>query len=205
MNGNRIETGIGGTMTDKRFNFVCKLFNDYNFKGTQWEVDTQMDNYYNFIVGKEQEIGKEFDYDKVVKLLSTEYKKKTIPTKFELGEYLKRAIIKNYDDSKSGQLLVFICYCLDANNNPVFRQVYDFTIDNNTDNGKSASSYEYQLKERYEIVKSKFYPAGSTLTGSWKRGFKVYYPPTQTEIRSEIVVTEEECILAKEFELARAS
>ena len=192
-------------MSDNGYQFVCKLFNDYQFKGTQWEVDTQMDNYYNYIKSKEEETGKEYDYDRVYKLLEREYKKKTIPTKFELGEYLKRAIIKNYDDSKSGQLHVIICYCLDADNNPVFRQVYGFTIDNNTDNGKSASSYEYQLKERYEIVKSKFYPAGSTLTGSWKRGFKVYYPPTQTEIHSEIIVTEEECKLAEEFEQARAS
>lgn len=191
-------------MSDKGYQFVCKLFNDYQFKGTQWEVDTQMDNYYNFIKSKEEETGKEYDYDRVYKLLEREYHKKTIPTKPELVNFINRCTVNNVDTSVNGQLVVFICYCLDSDNNPVFRRVYDFVVDNNTDNGKSASSYEYQLKERYEIVKSKYYPAGSTLTGSWKRGFKVYYPPTQTEIHSEIIVTEEECKLAEEFELARA-
>lgn len=189
---------------DKAYQLVCKLFNDYNYNGSQWEIDTQIDSYYNCLKSRETD-NKEYDYDKMYRLIEKEYKYKTVISKPLLLDFQKRCVKHIYDTTRDGQLLVFICYCLDADNNPVFRRVYDFVIDNNTDNGKSASSYEYQLKERYEIVKSKFYPAGSTLTGSWKRGFKVYYPPTQTEIHSEIIVTEEECKLAEEFELARAS
>ena len=177
-------------MTDKAYDFVCKLFNDYNFKGTQWEIDAQMDSYYNAI--KEWENGREYNYDKFYKLLEREYKKKTIPTKFELRNYMQRCAVNNADVSRDGQLLVFSCYSRDENGNRIFRHIYDFTIDS-TEYTKFVTTYQTQMREYYEYVEADYFPVGSTLMGSCKTGYTVFYPADSNgEIYKKVIVSEEE-------------
>lgn len=175
-------------MSDKGYQFVCKLFNDYQFKGTQWEVDTQMDNYYNFIKSKEEETGKEYDYDRVYKLLEREYHKKTIPTKFELANFINRCTVNNVDTSVNGQLVVFLCYSLaEDNQTKVFQQIHTFTVDN-SESSKDVKFYQYDLKDRYEVVERKIYPSGSTVIGGMKTGYTVYYPPVGDTCKKERIV-----------------
>ena len=177
-------------MSDKGYQFVCKLFNDYQFKGTQWEVDAQMDSYYNAI--KEWENGREYDYNRFYKLLEREYKKKTLPTKFGLRNFMQRCAVNNADSSRDGQLLVFRCYSRDENGNKIFRHIYDFTIDS-SEYTKCLTTYQAQMRERYEFVEADFSPVGSTLMGSAYTGYSVYYPEDSNgEIYKKILVKAEE-------------
>ena len=53
---------------DKAYQLACKLFNDYNYNGSQWEIDSQIDSYYNCLKSREAETGKEYDRQAVKEL-----------------------------------------------------------------------------------------------------------------------------------------
>lgn len=182
-------------LNDNAYKFVCRLFNEYQFTGTQWEVDAQMDSYYNFIKSKENEKGKEFDYEKTFNLLDVYYKKDKrknknnkypLPEKKEVFEYLKKCTI--FDTSVNGQLVVFLCYSLaEDNQTKVFQQIHTFTVDN-SESSKDVKFYQYDLKDRYEVVERKIYPSGSTVIGEMKTGYTVYYPPVGDTCKKERIV-----------------
>lgn len=160
-------------MEDKAYTFVCKIFNDYNYNGSQWEIDTQIDSYYNMLKSKEEETGKEYDYDKMYSLIEREYKYKTVPAKTDLLKWQKRCVKNNYDSSQDGKLLLFLCYkkytylCY----LPEFATFYhlaecrEYIVSNTESTQSTDKQIIKKLKQIYDDVEVKIYKKGSALIG----------------------------------------
>lgn len=151
---------------DKAYQFVSKLFATYNYNGSQWEVDAQMDSYYNCLLNKANETGKEYDYDKMYRLIEKEYKYKTIPNKNLLLEWQKRCVKHNYDTSKDGELVLFLCYRAEDDGHYKLKEIREYTVSNTDSTTAVENQVEYKLKNIYDEVVIKHYPKGSNLIGN---------------------------------------
>lgn len=164
-------------MNDKAYELVSKLFVTYNFNGSQWEVDAQMDSYYNCLKQTESDTGKEYDYDKMYRIIEKEYKYKTVPPKAELLKWQKRCIKYNYDTSKDGQLVLALCYKTVEDGHYELKEVREYVMSNNEKTKQSESEIKYNLLKAYDEVVFKHYKEGSSLIG-----YKVFIPKTYDEM-----------------------
>ena len=171
---------------DNTYKFVCKLFNDYNYNGSQWEIDAQIDGYYNFLKAKENETGKEYNYDKMYQLIEREYKYKTIPSKNLLADWQKRCVVYNYDTSKDGELVLVLCYMTSTDGHYELRDIREYTMWNRETTKKSEKEVLFELKKIYDEVVIKHYKKGSNLIGN-----TVFIPKTYNEM-GEVTEYEQE-------------
>ena len=162
---------------DNAYKFVCKLFNDYNYNGSQWEIDAQIDGYYNFLKVKENETGKGYDYDKMYRLIEREYKYKTVPSKTLLADWHKRCIKHNYDTSKDGELVLILCYMTTTDGHYELRDIREYIVSNTETTQKSESEVKFKLQKIYDEVVIKHYKAGSNLQGK-----EVWIPKKYNEL-----------------------
>ena len=162
---------------DKAYNFTCKLFNNYNYNGTQWEVDTQIDSYYNCLKQQENETGKEYDYDRMYRLIEKEYKYKTVPPKSELMKWQKRSVKYNFDTSRDGELILFLCYMAGIDGHYELKEIREFTVVNSEYTKSNDAEIGYKLRKIYDEVTVKSYKKGSSLIGQ-----KVYIPKSFDEM-----------------------
>lgn len=161
---------------DKAYKLACRLFNDYNYNGSQWEIDTQIDSYYNCLKSREAETGKEYDYDKMYRLIEKEYKYKTVPAKNLILDWHKRCIKHNYDTSRDGELILFLCYNSGTDGHYEFKEIREYTVCNSDETKISENEILYKLKKLYDEVSVKRYKAGSNVMGSAKQGYTVFIP-----------------------------
>lgn len=164
-------------MNDKAYELVSKLFVSYNFNGSQWEVDAQMDSYYNCLKQQENDTGREYDYDRMYRLIEKEYKFKTVPPKPELLKWQKRCIKYNYDTSQDGQLVLILCYTALDDGHYELKDIRQYTISNNENTKLSEKEALYNLKKIYDEVVIKHFKAGSNLIGK-----TVFIPKTYDEM-----------------------
>lgn len=169
-------------MNDKAYELVSKLFVSYNFNGSQWEVDAQMDSYYNCLKSREAETGKEYDYDKMYKLIEREYKYKTVPAKNLLIDWQKRCVKHNYDTSRDGELILFLCYKQTTDGHYEFSEIREYAVCNSDSTKNNENEILYKLKKLYDEVSVKRYKAGSNVMGSSKIGYTVYIPKKYDEM-----------------------
>lgn len=162
---------------DKAYKLACRLFNDYNYNGSQWEIDTQIDSYYNCLKSREAETGKEYDYDKMYRLIEKEYKYKTVPAKNLILDWHKRCIKHNYDSTRDGELLLFICYNSTTDGHYEIKEIRQYTVDNRESTDGNDNEILYKLKKLYEQVAVKRYPKDSCLIGK-----TVFIPKTRDEM-----------------------
>lgn len=158
-------------MNDKAYQFVSKLFATYNYNGSQWEVDAQMDSYYNCLLTTEAETGKEYDYDRLYSLIEREYKYKTVPGKKEIISWQKRCVKHNYNTSDNGALMVVKCYRAGTDGHYELKEIRNYIVHNSEYKGKDVQQISKELRRRYDEVAFKQYPAGSVLVGN-----TVFYP-----------------------------
>lgn len=171
---------------DKAYQLVCRLFNDYNYNGSQWEIDAQIDSYYNCMKSREAETGKEYDYDKMYRLIEKEYKYKTIPAKNLLLDWHKRCIVYHYDSSQDGELILFLCYQAENEGHYKLKEIRQYTVSNNENTKKDTKETQYRLLNIYDEVVKKQYKAGSNLIGT-----TVYIPSKYNELGEVIEYTTE--------------
>lgn len=171
---------------DKTYQFVSKLFATYNYNGSQWDVDAQMDSYYNLLKSKEAETGKEYNYDKMYSLIEREYKFKTVPTKNLLIDWQKRCVKHNYDTSQDGKLAVFLCYMAEEDGHYKLKEIRDYVICNSESTKDSEKEILHKLKERYDEVVVKYYKEGSSLVNG-----VVFIPKTYDEL-GEVIECDKE-------------
>ena len=150
---------------DKLYKLVCKLFNDYNYNGSQWEVESQIDSFYNYLKNKENETGKNYDYDKMYRLIEKEYKYKTVPSKNLLSDWQKRCVVYNYDTSKDGQLVLFLCYRAEEDGHYILKEIRQYTVSNTESTKAEENKVESKLKGIYDEVSVRHYPKGSCIIG----------------------------------------
>lgn len=151
---------------DKAYKLACKLFNDYNYNGTQWEVESQIDSYYNFLKSKENETGKEYDYDKMYSLIEKEYKYKIVPSKNLLSDWQKRCIVYHYDNSKDGELVIIKCYKVVEEGHYKLKEVREYIVSNTESTTAEENKVIHKLKNIYDEVACKHYIKGSCLIGN---------------------------------------
>lgn len=152
---------------DKAYTLACKLFNDYNYNGSQWEIDSQIDSYYNCLKQHEAETGKEYDYDKMYRLIEKEYKYKTVPSKNLLTNWQRRCIKYNFDTSKNGELALIKCYRIGTDGHYNLVNYREYTVCNNETTQKSESEVTYKLNQIFDKVATKFYPPLSHVLGGF--------------------------------------
>lgn len=173
---------------DKAYQLACKLFNDYNYNGSQWEIDSQIDSYYNCLKSREAETGKEYDYDKMYRLIEKEYKYKTIPPKTELIKWQKRSIKYNYDNSKDGELVLFLCYKYTDDGHYHLKEIQNYTVSNNETTQYAENQRLCRLRNIYDEITVKHYKKDSCLIGD-----TVFIPKSYNEI-GEVTEYEKEKI-----------